>query len=127
MNVNMDLIFSLLGLILTTIAQVMVWAYMIDAARGVRMIDYKDFRVNINICFLFGILVMCFMYLTRYDAAGELCMLFMLIHAAMWALTLIVSVVMMIVSAHNRGELKHAMTSSICKLLLSALAIWVVL
>ncbi len=127
MTLNLELILPLLGLILGTVAQIMLWAYIIDSARGARMIDFSDFRININLCFMFCLLVLSFLYLTGSQAMAVNCGLFLLLHTGLWVLTLIGSVITTIFCPNNRDELKSAITSSIYKLVLCVLAIWIVL
>ena len=126
MQIDFDTLLAIIGMVFGVTTQLLVWIYMIASARGVELPVYNDFRANINISYLFSMLVMTFLFLT--DASGEnvLCRNLVAIQLALWALSLFGAVVIMAFRRHSRANIRSALCSSLFKLAITALILWVI-
>ncbi len=126
-KLNLEIILCITGIFFGTVSQLLVWGYMISCVRLVAVPEYSTFRTNVNLAFLFSQLVLSFLYLTRFDTAGELSGLLMVIHLGLWMLTLLAGVLLMAFHRYSRDYLKSAVLSCLFKLVLAALALWIIL
>lgn len=123
---NLDHILCLIGMVFGIVSQLLVWIYMIASARRVSLPEYDTFRTNVNLSFLFTMLILSFMRLSRTETAGYISILFMVIHLAAWVLTLMVSIIMLAFCRNSRENLKSAMSACLFKTMLTTLALWVI-
>jgi len=124
---NPTFILCVAGLLLGTVAQILYWIYTIESSGLVRTPDYSDFAGCINIAYLFSMLILAFMNLTRKETAGHLTFIMLVVHLGAWIVSLLVTVILLAwFDDGRRDDLKKAATSCLCKTMLTALTIWVV-
>ena len=124
-NPNLQGILAITGAVFGLISQVLLWLYMIGAVRRVSVPDYMDFRNNINLAYLFSMLVLGFMCLTGSMPMVAFSQNLLIIQLICWAVTAIGAIVMLALRAGQRRYTKPALSTSLIKLLLTALALWV--
>ena len=83
-------------------ALVLVWAYLVDTIRGVRMPEYKDIRLVVNVLFALALALLSFLSYRHFDWNGLFTQVFIL-HGLCWVLTFLVSLVALIVKSDKDG------------------------
>lgn len=125
LNSNLEGILAITGMVFGVISLILLWIYMIGAVRKASVPDYSDFRININLAYLFSILLLGFICLTGSFHMVAFAQNLLIIQLICWVVTAIGAIVMLAVSRQQRPYTKPALSASLIKLALTALVIWI--
>jgi hypothetical protein len=125
-EISFHTMLALSGLILGGVSLLLVWVYVITAARGVNLPDYKDFRTNINLSYLFCVLVLSFLYLTGEQTVAAECMNLMAAVLGGWIVTVVATVPFLAFCRKSRSNIKLALSASLFKVILTILFLWLI-
>ena len=99
---------------------------MIASARGVELPVYGDFRANVNISYLFSMLVLSFLFLTGASIESVLCRNLVAALLAGWVLVLFAALVILAVRRVSRPSMRSALGATLFKVAITALILWVI-
>lgn len=126
LELNLNTILSITGIVFGVVSQLLVWIYLIASARGVQLPAYEDFRTNVTLSHLFSMLVLSFVCLTGSQAVAALCRNLLATELAGWIVTLFGAVLFIAFCRNSRSNIKTALGASLFKVVLTALALWVI-
>lgn len=126
MEINIDTLLAITGMVFGVTSQLLVWIYMIASARGVELPVYGDFRANINISYLFSMLVLSFLFLTGASIESVLCRNLVAALLAGWVLVLFAALVILAVRRVSRPSMRSALGATLFKVAITALILWVI-
>ena len=127
MNPTLQLIIACVGFLFAFAALVLTWSFMFDTVRGVKMPNFQDIRGVANLLFALGLLLLSFLVYKVPEDAYALHNWFFLAQFALWLLTLVMDIILMICSSKGRKALTNPLTSAICKGLLNLLVLYAIL
>ena len=126
MEINIDTLLAITGMVFGVTSQLLVWIYMIASARGVELPVYGDFRANVNISYLFSMLVLSFLFLTGASIESVLCRNLVAALLAGWVLVLFAAIVILAVRRVSRPSMRSALGATLFKVAITALILWVI-
>lgn len=126
MEINIDTLLAITGMVFGVTSQLLVWIYMIASARGVELPVYGDFRANVNISYLFSMLVLSFLFLTGASIESVLCRNLVAALLAGWVLVLFAALVILAVRRVSRPSMRSALGATLFKVAITALILWVI-
>ena len=124
-NPNLETILAITGAIFGLIAQVLLWIYLIGTVRKAAVPEYTDFRININLAYLFSLLTLGFMCLTGSAPIVAFSQNLLVLQLALWVCTSIGVIILLAAYTRQREYTKPALSASLIKLVLTALALWI--